>query len=124
MKAETIAIITAGVLALPLFVLVHVWLERCYLAYARRYCKKNGYAIARYRCGPLFDKGGVKTEYSLIEIDCHDHEQRHLLLRLKVWAFGVQQVLSSEDFPNELNNGDTPCSLATSDPSPGGSHAV
>ena len=38
----TIVAIIACVLALPLFVFVHVWLERCYVAYACRYCKKHG----------------------------------------------------------------------------------
>jgi hypothetical protein len=105
MRAETIAIIVAGVLALPLFVFVHLWLERCYLAYAWRYCKKHGYATSRVRCGPLFDKDGIKTEYSLVEIDCRDPHQRRILLRLKVWVFGVRQVLSSGDFPPEQEGG-------------------
>ncbi len=119
MKGETIAIIMAAVLALPLFVFVHVWLERCYLAYARRYCKRHGYAVSRYRCGPLFDKDGIKTEYSLVEIDCLDRNQRHTLLRLKVWAFGVRQVLSVDDFPKEQEHEANQASEATSEPAPG-----
>lgn len=67
---EIIVAIVAGVLALPFFVYVHVWLERCYLAYAMRYCRKHGYVVSRCRVGPLFDEDGIKTEYSLVVIDC------------------------------------------------------
>lgn len=114
----TIVAIVACVLALPLFVFVHVWLERCYVAYACRYCKKHGYVVSRNRCGPLFDKDGIKTESSLVEIDCRDQHQRRVLLRLKVWAFGVRQVLSSGDFPPEQENEANQVSEATSEPAP------
>lgn len=98
---QIIAFAITAVLAVPLFVFVHIWLERCYLAYGRRYCKRHGFVISRYRCGPLFNMDGIKTEFSLVEVDCLDKNQRHVLLRLRVWAFGVCEVLSADDFPLE-----------------------
>ncbi len=104
---EIITAIVVGILALPLLVFTHGWLERCYVAYAMRYCRKHGYVVSRCRVGPLFDEDGIKTEYSLVVIDCLDQNQRHMLLQLKVWAFGVSQVLSADDFPTE-HSGEEP----------------
>ena len=96
-KAFTITV--AGILALPAFLAVHLGLRRVYLMHARRFCRKNGFAPVRWRGAPAFDSTGVKTEFSLLELDCLDAQGRRKLVRLLIWAFGVRKVLSVADYP-------------------------
>ena len=94
-----ILLIILSVLSVPLLLLVHWGLERCYVRLARRFCAKRGFTPSRWRCGPAFDDTGVKTEYSIVELDC-DHQQKgRQLVRLLVWIFGVRKVLSMGPFP-------------------------
>jgi hypothetical protein len=96
---EVILIIAAVLLALPLWCLAHFGLEYCYLIYARRFCNKNGYQLLRARGGPAFDDSGVKTESYLVELDCEDVQGQRKLVRLLIWVFGVQKVVSDEIYP-------------------------
>jgi hypothetical protein len=91
---QIVFLIVVGILALPLLFVVHVVLERSYLAYAFRFCKKRGLMVQRFRKQRC-------AESSFIELDCLDHEQRRRLVRLVVWIFGVRAVLSIEDFSDE-----------------------
>jgi hypothetical protein len=96
--------VVAGVLALPLFVLVHRGSHYCCLAHAKRYCRKNGIELKRWRCGPQFDATGVKTEFTVIQLDCLDGEKRRKLISLSVWIFGVRKVLADEGYPESLDD--------------------
>ena len=87
------------VLTLPLLFLVHYGLDYCCLVYARRFCKRQGYRISRWRCGPALDQSGVKTEYTLVVLDCLDGQNQHRLVRMLVWLFGIHRVLSDEKYP-------------------------
>ena len=76
---------------------VHLLLTRCYIALAIRSCRKRGFIPSRLRCGPAFN-GGVKTEYSIVELDCISPDNQRTLVRLLVWVFGVRKTLSIEPF--------------------------
>src|SRR5215469_4526913 len=82
-------VVGAGVLALPLFYFVHYGLEYCYLVHARRFCRRHGLELSRWRCEPACDKSGLKTEFTLVELDCLDNQKQRRLVRLLVWVFGV-----------------------------------
>lgn len=96
-----IAIVAAGVLAIPLMWYVHRGLERCYILFGRRFCKKRGLTVSEARCGPEFEDSGVKAEYPIVEFECVTAEGVRQLVRLRVWIFGVKKVLSIEDFHEE-----------------------
>lgn len=85
---------------IQLFWYVHCGLERCYLLFGRSFCKKRGLAVSRSRCGPAFT-ARVKTEYSIVELDCVDPQKGRTLVRLLVWIFGIRKVLSIEPFPEK-----------------------
>jgi hypothetical protein len=100
-----IVIVVAGVIALPAFYLVHRGLEYCYLLHARRFCRKNGFVLVRWRYGPAFDKSGVKTEFSIFELDCLDTQKQRRLIRLSVWIFGVRKILPDDESLSSSSTG-------------------
>jgi len=103
-----VIIVVAGIVALPAFYAVHCGLTYCYLQHAHRFCRKNGYELLRWRCGPAFDKSGVKTEFSVFEIDCRDAHGERKLVRLLLWLFGIRKVLCDEKYPEPIDDGDVP----------------
>ncbi len=101
--AEMIVIVMSGGLALPLFYAVHCGLNYCCLRHAQRFCRRHGLAISRWRCGPAFDDSGVKTEFTLVELDCRDGQKQRRLVRLLVWPFGIRKVLSDDKYPQSAD---------------------
>ena len=97
--AEILLIVAAGILALPMMYGVHCGLNYCCLKHAQRFCRQHGFAISRLRCGPEFEQSGVKTEFTLVELDCLDGQKQRRLIRLSVWLFGIRKVLSDEKYP-------------------------
>lgn len=91
---NVVAFIVIGVLALPLWVLVHIGLRRLYFAHVARFCRRRGFTVSAYREARC-------NESVLIELDCVDEQQRRRLVRLLVWIFGIREVLGVEDFPDE-----------------------
>ena len=89
--------VALGILGIFMIFAVHVALVHCYIAYAVRSCRKRGYKPSRCRCCPAFD-GRVKTEYSIVELDCLSPDKQRTLVRLLVWAFGVRETLAIEPF--------------------------
>ncbi len=89
-----IFVVASALVALPAFYFVHRVLGYCYFLYARQFCRKRDFEILRWRCGPQFDKSGVKTEYTIVELDCLDVHKQRKLVRLLVWIFGVRKILS------------------------------
>lgn len=90
--------IVAGVLALPMYVLVHRGVNYCCLVHASRFCRRNNFELTRWRCRYEFDRSGVKTESTVVELDCLDASGERRLLRLRVWLFGVRSMLSNEPY--------------------------
>jgi hypothetical protein len=51
--------------------------------------------------GPPFDQASkIKTEFTMIEIDCRNREGQRRLVRLLAWPFGIRKVLSDEAYPD------------------------
>jgi hypothetical protein len=95
--ALLLLLVTGAVLALPFsYWLVASW----YLAYARRFCRRSGLKLRRYRYGPWREEAsGVKTELVLFELDCVDTTGNRRFVRLLIWATGVRRVLANEVVP-------------------------
>ncbi len=96
---EIIFMVVAGILALPLMYAVHCGLNYCCLRHARRFCRQNGLEVSKWRCGPAFEQSGIKTEFTLVELDCLDARKQRRLVRLLVWVFGIRKVLNDEKHP-------------------------
>jgi hypothetical protein len=101
---EIILIIAAGMLALPVFFVVHCGLVYCCLVHARRFCRNHGFQPARWRSRPEFDQSGIKTEFTVVELDCLDLAGQRRLIRLLVWVFGIRKLLSDEKYPESLDD--------------------
>ena len=97
--AEVLLIVAAGILALPMMYAFHRGLNYCCIRHAQRFCRQHGFAISRWRCRPEFDQAGVKTEFTLLELDCLDGQKQRRLIRLSVWLFGIRKVLSDDKYP-------------------------
>ncbi len=50
-----------------------------------------------------FDSRRVKTEFTIVELDCLDGKGQRKLVRLVVWVFGVKSVLCHEDYPTDFD---------------------
>jgi len=99
-----LAVVVLGIPALIyLLWLVHRTLDRCGIAYARRFCTRRGFAVQRSRSGMAFDQTGVKTEFTIVEVDCLDARQQRRLIRVLVWIFGIRRVLSDELYPDSYD---------------------
>lgn len=99
---EISLVILAGVLGLSLFYAVHCGLDRCCVGHARRFCRRRGYSVRRCRWQPEFklSRGKrLKTEYTLVQLDCLDSKNERRLIILLVWPFGVRKTLSNEEYP-------------------------
>src|SRR4051812_12163725 len=94
--AEIVILGVVLVLTLPVWCLVHLALQRCYLMHARRFCRKHGYKLLRSRWRPARDNSGIKTELTLFELDCRDKNSQRRLVRLLIWIFGTRKVLTDE----------------------------
>ena len=66
-------------------------------------CRRSALEIQRVRWQPQFDASGIKTESTLVEIDCLDAEKRRRLVTLSVWPFGVRQVVGNAPFPTSAD---------------------
>src|SRR6185295_8794921 len=94
-----VALLVVGVPAsIYLLWFVHCTLDRVCMRHSRRFCSRSGLDIRRVRCQPAFEESGVKTEFTLVQLDCFDaHKQRRLVLLL-VWPFGVRKLVSDEEY--------------------------
>ncbi|MDB6110409.1 MAG: hypothetical protein JWR69_2159 [Pedosphaera sp.] len=96
---ELMFLFAAAILGLPAMFIVHCGLEYCYLVYARRFCRNNGLKLMRWKCWMAFDKSGVKTEFTIFELNWLDGQSQRKLVRLVIWIFGIRKVLSNENYP-------------------------
>lgn len=109
----TVGEVMAVILLIPctiyLFWLVHRSLENyCYVPHARKWCRRNGLEPRSWKCEIALDKSGVKSELSIVELECIDGNGQRRLVRLLVWLTGVKVVLSIEppmDEPDDDSNG-------------------
>jgi hypothetical protein len=99
-------LVGVGVLAVPLGWCVHLGLDRCCVLHARRWCNRRGIEIVRCGWGPAFDRSGMKTEFTWVDIDCIETDGRRMERRLRVWLFGVREVVAvpvADDPSRETN---------------------
>jgi len=75
-----------------------------YIPHARRWCQKSGFKVDRWRTYYAFDKSGIKTEFTAVELDCVDGNGQRRFVFLLVWLFGVKTVLGASEFPIEEMN--------------------
>ena len=101
-----VLLIIAGVviyipLSLYLFVIVHCTLERIIVRHARRFCARRGFEISRVRWQPEFKPSGskrVKTEFTLVQLDCLNSQKQRRLVLILAWPFGVRKLVSDEEY--------------------------
>src|SRR5687767_10567800 len=92
-----VALVVVGVPALIcLLWFVHRTLDRMCMRHARRFCSRRGLEIRRVRCQPAFEQSGVKTESTLVQLDCLDIQKQRRLVLLLVWPFGVRKLVSDQ----------------------------
>ena len=95
-----IVALAAGVPALLyLSWIVHCTLGRLCVRHARRFCAQHGWTVQRARWQPAFDSSGVKTEFTLVQLDCLDTQKQRRLVLLLVWPFGVRNLVTDEHYP-------------------------
>ena len=88
---------------------VHRTLGRVCVRHARRFCRRRGLEIRRARWQPEFEQRtdgtrGVKTEFTLVELDCLDAQKQRRLVLLSVWPFGVRRTVSDEPYPDSYDS--------------------
>jgi hypothetical protein len=96
-------IVVATPVIIFLFVEVHRVLDRICVGHARRFCEKNGLKVTRFRWQPAFDPTGVKTEFTLVQLDCLDAQMQRKLVLLVVWPFGFRGIRSNEKYPDSYD---------------------
>ena len=100
-----VAIVVVGVPALIyLLWFVHCALDRVCVRHAQRFCRRQGFEICRTRCQPAFEPSGVKTESTLVQLDCLDAQKQRRLVLLLVWPFGVRKLVSDEKYPESYDS--------------------
>ena len=100
-----LALVVFGIpTSLCLLWVVHCTLDRICVKHARRFCKRRGMEIRRVRWQPAFEPSGVKTESTLVQLDCCDAQNQRRLVLLLVWPFGVRKTVSDEFYPESYDS--------------------
>jgi len=47
---------------------------------------------------------GVKTEFTLVQLDCLDGQNQRRLVLLRVWPLGVRRLISDEIYPESYDS--------------------
>jgi hypothetical protein len=104
---RVLSILALVALGIPAFIYlfwgVHCALDYCCVRHARRFCRRNGLEICRLRWQPAFEPSGVKTESTLIQLDCFDDQKQRRLVLLLVWPLGIRKMLSDEKYPESYD---------------------
>lgn len=100
MKVEAVIFLLAGLLSIPLFLVVHNFYGWMCVCHVRRYCSRNGIAISGWRIAPAFDDKGIKTESSQVDILSEDQNEKKIF-RFVVWPFGIRNVTEFKQSENE-----------------------
>jgi len=104
-SVSIVVLVVVGVPALIyLLWFVHCTLDRVCKRHAQGFCSRRGLDIRRVRCQPAFDQGGVKTESTLVQLDCFDTQKQRRLVLLLVWPFGVRKLVSDEVYPESYDS--------------------
>ena len=90
-----------------LFWVVHCALDRVIVGHARRFCIRRGLEICRVRCQPAFEPSGgkrIKTEFSLVQLDCLDSQKQRRLVLILAWPLGVRKLISDEIYQDSYDS--------------------
>jgi hypothetical protein len=99
-----IASVVCGIPALLyLFLGVHFLLDRVCVRHAQRRCRRSGLSMTRVRWQPALEPSGVKTEFTLVQLDCLNQQMQRRLVLLLVWPFGVRRLVSDEEHPGSYD---------------------
>lgn len=105
-----VALVVVGIPAvLYAFWVTHIMLGRLCVRHARRFCSQSGLEFRRARWQPEFERRpdgsrGVKTEFTLVQLDCLDVQKQRRLVVLSVWPFGVRKTVSDEPYPDSYDS--------------------
>jgi hypothetical protein len=107
-----LGIVGFGVFSIAMMYLlwvVHQTLDRICVRHARRFCRRLGLEISRVRWQIEFERRsdgrrGVKTECTLVQVDCFDVQKQRRLVLLRVWPLGVRKLLSNEIYPDSYDS--------------------
>jgi hypothetical protein len=92
-----------AIAAVPMMYSVHLGMNRICRWHARTHCAKNHLQILSWKIYPAFDPSGVKTEFTLVEVDCLDAQKQRQFVRLLVWPFGIRRILASEAWDSSVH---------------------
>ncbi len=109
-RAMTRVLLIVGLIVLGIpavlyaFYVTHILLGRLCVRHARRFCRRSGLEFRRARWRPEFEASGVKTEFTLVQLDCLDARKQRRLVLLSVWPFGVRKIVSDEPYPDAYDS--------------------
>ena len=88
---------------------VHCTLDRVIVRHARRFCSRRGLEISRVRWQMEFERRadgrrGVKTESTLVQLDCLDAQKQRRLVLILAWPLGVRKLVSDEIYPESYES--------------------
>lgn len=103
-----IVFVLFGIALMYFMYFVHCTLNRICVRHAKRFCGRNGLVVQRVRWQMEFElrsdgRRGVKTEFTLVQLDCFDSQKQHRLVLLRVWLFGVRKMLSDKKYPESYD---------------------
>lgn len=87
-----------------LFWAVHCALNRICVSHARQFCQQHGLEICRVGCRPVFESAGgkrIKTEFTLVQLECLDGQKQRKRVLLQVWLFGIRKVVSIDNWSGD-----------------------
>ena len=94
-------------LTLYLGFVVHCKLDQICVWHAKKFCNQHRLEVSRVRWQPAFTGSGgkrVKTESTLVQLDCCDDQNLRRLVLILVWPFGVRKMVSNEKYPESLDD--------------------
>jgi len=108
-----VVLVAVGLTAMMyLLWVIHCTLDRVCVRHARRFCRRRDLEITRVRWQMEFERRsdgtrGVKTEFTLVQLDCFDVQKQRRLVLLRVWPLGVRKLVSDQIYP-ESSDGQWP----------------
>lgn len=109
---RTLIIGAIVVVAIPALLLlawvVHRILGHISVRHAQRFCRRSGLESRRARWQPEFERRpdgsrGVKTVYTLVQLDCLDAQKQRRLVLLSVSPFGIRRIVSIDPDPDSFD---------------------
>ena len=104
-----IGFVIFAIAMMPVLWMIHCTLDRVCVKHARRFCKRHGLEVSRVRWQMEFERRpdgrrGVKTEFTLVQLDCLDGQKQRRLVLLRVWPLGVRKLVSDEIYAESYDS--------------------